>query len=549
MEISETPWGDVDKTELDQRVAELYAAGDFSQADVGEVYAYSPAEAFGETADGNPELLTSKLGGPHHEVEEDGAILLNRAGVIALAGALAGARGGVDWPDAWVTKAIAHVARHYAELDLELPESLKNGTVRVRMDKSGCKRWLAVSSCAVWDLEGQLVSTEAIDSSLKSLQSASAENAADWEDLRVEHLSASRIGACDFQQRVGILLVEAGAFDDNSRGDKAYETLRADNSGKYRVSIGFYYQPQDLVNDVYRRLQIFERSVTTRPANPYTAIGITKGGVYMGKVKVDKVTQETLEELVGADAATQIIAESKSLADVKQAVALKTAEASAESGDKELNEDGQPVQRFGDMLTGLVGQSIRFWADEWLITGMLSQEEHGAILAAADAAVSSLREALPEEVAARERQGWGFFSRGTPREAHISDEQVTTLTASLTTALTEQEAHLVLDDALLETMADKVAGQMMTSAREASETMKQIQQVIVAWNAEVREMLNQLLRADTAKVQDALDSLPKARVYRATQQADGDNGGAKVTQTAPISPLADLEIYQRMGRQ
>ena len=528
MEFSETVWGEIDKTALAEAVKEHYAAGEFSRADVEEIYAYAPDAAFSEDAAGERELLTSKLGGPHHEVDGD-EIVLNKSGVIALAEALSGARGGVDWDEEWVAQAKEHVARHYDELDMELPGALK--TVSVWRDKDGALVWQAISSCAVWDLEGEKVSTEAMDHAIKS--NAAKDN---FGELRVEHLTASRIGVCTGQKRLGIFLLEWGAFDDNDRGRTAYETIKADNSGKYRVSIGFWYGNDDLVDGIFKKIEQFERSVTTRPAVPYTAIGIAGGGKgVMGKT-VSAEAKATLEKLVGAEEAAQVLAQSKSVDSAGQEVAFK------DEANKEVNEEGQPVRRFGDMMAGAVGQNVHYWADEWLMSGMLSEAEHTAVLAAVGAAVTALRGALPDDVARRESQGWGFMSLDTPRAAQLDAEQVKEISENVNAALAEQEGRIVFDDALVASIAGKVAEQVKLPETKAVD-LSGIETQLKTLDAAVTE----LLKADGAKVQEALDGLPRARVFRATQAVgDGEN---EVSQTAPASPLSDLPIYNVLSKR
>ncbi len=61
---------------------------------------------------------------PHHEIRDDGRIVLNRAGLIAAAAALAGARSEPNLTPQQKRQAARHLLRHYRELELEPPESL-----------------------------------------------------------------------------------------------------------------------------------------------------------------------------------------------------------------------------------------------------------------------------------------------------------------------------------------------------------------------------------------------------------------------------------------
>jgi hypothetical protein len=103
--ISDKPWGDVDKAALGKKLAD---AGD--AAAIREAFAYVPDLE-----------KRSEWGGPHHELKGD-TLVVNRAGVHALAAVLSGARGGVKWPRAAKVAALAHVRRHYAKMDEEFPK-------------------------------------------------------------------------------------------------------------------------------------------------------------------------------------------------------------------------------------------------------------------------------------------------------------------------------------------------------------------------------------------------------------------------------------------
>jgi predicted transcriptional regulator len=72
----------------------------------------------------NEDLAQADCWGPHHEIRDDGRIVLNRAGLIATAAALAGARSEPNLTPLQKRQAARHLLRHYRELELEPPESL-----------------------------------------------------------------------------------------------------------------------------------------------------------------------------------------------------------------------------------------------------------------------------------------------------------------------------------------------------------------------------------------------------------------------------------------
>lgn len=122
--ISGRAWGDVDKSALGRRLAEMYAAGRVTRAQIREVYAYTPDEAFGRDANDKPVFERSKAWGPHHELQGD-EIVLNRNGVHSAAQALAGARSEPKLSNEALTAAKRHIRRHYRDLKEEVPDALK----------------------------------------------------------------------------------------------------------------------------------------------------------------------------------------------------------------------------------------------------------------------------------------------------------------------------------------------------------------------------------------------------------------------------------------
>jgi hypothetical protein len=117
--VSNKSWGDVDKSRIWQLLKQgLEEGADGAAAAVREVYAVVKAEV-------NKDLTQADCWGPHHEVRDDGTVVLNRAGLIAAAQALAGARSEPNLTPQQKRQAARHLLRHYRELELEPPESLK----------------------------------------------------------------------------------------------------------------------------------------------------------------------------------------------------------------------------------------------------------------------------------------------------------------------------------------------------------------------------------------------------------------------------------------
>lgn len=116
--VSTRAWGDVDKSSIWGRLKTgLQEGAEGVAAAVREVYAAVKAAI-------NADLTEADCWGPHHEVSPDGTVTLNRGGVIAAAGALAGARAEPDLTPEQKASARTHIRRHYRELDMPVPASL-----------------------------------------------------------------------------------------------------------------------------------------------------------------------------------------------------------------------------------------------------------------------------------------------------------------------------------------------------------------------------------------------------------------------------------------
>ena len=116
--VSYEDWSSVDKSRIWQMLKQGLEEGAEGVASaIREVYAVVKADV-------NQELTQEDCWGPHHEIRDDGRIVLNRAGLIAAAAALAGARSEPNLTPQQKRQAARHLLRHYRELELEPPESL-----------------------------------------------------------------------------------------------------------------------------------------------------------------------------------------------------------------------------------------------------------------------------------------------------------------------------------------------------------------------------------------------------------------------------------------
>jgi len=116
--VSTADWGSVDKSRIWRLLKQGIEEGaEGIAAAVREVYAVVKAPV-------NEDLTQDDCWGPHHEIRDDGRIVLNRTGLIAAAAALAGARSEPNLTPQQKRQAARHLLKHYRELELEPPESL-----------------------------------------------------------------------------------------------------------------------------------------------------------------------------------------------------------------------------------------------------------------------------------------------------------------------------------------------------------------------------------------------------------------------------------------
>ncbi|AEE95294.1 hypothetical protein Mahau_0071 [Mahella australiensis 50-1 BON] len=116
--ISNKAWSDVDKSAIWQRLKaglDEDAAG--TREAIREMYAVVKAAI-------NDDLTQADCWGPHHEIQQDGTLVLNRGGVIAAAQALAGARTEPNLTSEQIAEAKQHLRRHYEQLELPIPDAL-----------------------------------------------------------------------------------------------------------------------------------------------------------------------------------------------------------------------------------------------------------------------------------------------------------------------------------------------------------------------------------------------------------------------------------------
>jgi len=192
-------------------------------------------------------------------------------------------------------------------------------------------RWIAVSSTAYRDRDGEIISTKALTDDV-----ARADATKDYGPMVWWHMPHVIIGQCDFNMMVGKSLIESGTFT-NSIVAKAMATHAADLG----LSIGYRHpmgEPDS--NGVFHTIQRIERSIL--PADKASNIFTNLAVEVPVSIKANLKKLLTFRDLVGDD--TQVEAFLTAVVETEQ-----TAD-DAGIASKELQETSMPVQIKEDVV-------------------------------------------------------------------------------------------------------------------------------------------------------------------------------------------------------
>jgi hypothetical protein len=170
--VSDRAWGSVDKSALGQKLADGYAAGEVTKAQIREVYAFVPEDAFTTDAEGKPKFLASKAWGPHHEIS-GGEIVLNRDGLAAAAGALAGARSEPGLSSGEKATAMAHIRGHYRAEKMPMPAGMKeneDSQPQINADERGLGKEARRKGKRIEERDGSVELEEAQDGAARRIR-------------------------------------------------------------------------------------------------------------------------------------------------------------------------------------------------------------------------------------------------------------------------------------------------------------------------------------------------------------------------------------------
>lgn len=198
--------------------------------------------------------------------------------------------------------AVEKVAR---ALGLKREERWPEGQFVTVKQKDGRYRWVAVSSTAVEDRDGEVVSRDAMDAAVEK-----AWQGKEFGILDFWHTDLP-LGSCDFMAREGLALVESGLWDATKAGEKAAQTVMAEPN-KWAVSIKFLYDPQRTEKadglTVYKAVELLSRAILPvgKEAARYTMIGSQE-------VSVNEEQKKALVGLVGDEAASELLKTAKAV--------------------------------------------------------------------------------------------------------------------------------------------------------------------------------------------------------------------------------------------
>jgi hypothetical protein len=184
-----------------------------------------------------------------------------------------------------VLKALGDLIEDIPGVPNDIPEGVVWSTVfKDATSDQWC--WAGITSTAAWDLQEEYVSEGAMDWAIKFASVVGP------GPLRYRHIPGLDGGVCTKQVRVGGFLFERGTFDGTPIGQAMKELMSSDP--RWKLSPGLAFGANDLTDGVYKRMLIFERSMTQRPANPITSIlAHDVGGVTMS---VKQLTEQQLKD-------------------------------------------------------------------------------------------------------------------------------------------------------------------------------------------------------------------------------------------------------------
>lgn len=169
-----------------------------------------------------------------------------------------------------------------------MPDQTPQSTFTVFKQADGQYRWIAFSSTAYRDRDGEIVSTKALEEDC-----ARADADGNYGPLRWWHMKGVDIGDCDFNAMHGRILVESGTFRDTHKAQRVQE-----EAPNLQLSIGFHHPDNEPdAHGVFHHIRRFERSLLPagKASNLFTQL-VVKENKHMLKEKI-----QALKTLLGGN--------------------------------------------------------------------------------------------------------------------------------------------------------------------------------------------------------------------------------------------------------
>jgi hypothetical protein len=233
-----------------------------------------------------------------------------------------------------------------------LPESWRGKSFAVYKDASGQPRWIARTTTAYKDRDGEILPIATLDQDSQRMTQSGQ-----YGPLRWWHVGAPDphndttpwgigldLGMCDYSAQIGRTRLESGTFNSPKIAARV-----AQIAGSLELSPGFFHKATDPQPDgTYSAIRTFERSIVPtrygRASNLFTGISL-KGNTIMDQDEFNRRFKAACIELKlspeqSADLYAQMVQTDKTATD--QRVAFKSAEQAPAPSTVYYLPDGQP---------------------------------------------------------------------------------------------------------------------------------------------------------------------------------------------------------------
>lgn len=321
-------------------------------------------------------------------------------------------------------------------------------------ETDGHYRLIGISTAALKDLDGETFTTKAIDYDI-----AQAKTTGNYPEFRMFHTDGLGIGRVDKMQRVGVFAVDSGHSYDDPFSLACCEAIAKDDSGKWRMSRGFYlleasggcpscgeqlllkqrhlvafkcpncgstrvYGKKGLADVRFLKTRTFDVTVTDHPCVPYTGVTAFKFSddymeVGMNKTKLKQKLLEAgvPEDVVDERLATVTEKQIENLDDVPTATLLKEVGLEEDaSQDQEAIDYDQLIEGMGELVEKKVKKALDELEIELAVPEFKEFEQLDGRLTGIETVLKELKESIDALTASDEERLKGILKEA-PRAA------------------------------------------------------------------------------------------------------------------------------------